>query len=55
LAAAANLIINASLAAWDIPLGWKWTCYILGGLPNGLGTSITPALSNLTPNAKQGL
>lgn len=33
----ANIIINASLAAWDIPLDWKWTCYILGGLPNGLG------------------
>ncbi|KAL2132717.1 hypothetical protein VTI74DRAFT_3455 [Chaetomium olivicolor] len=37
MAGTANLIINASLAAWDIPLGWKWTCYILGGLPNGLG------------------
>ena len=33
----ANIVINASLAAWDITLGWKWTCYILGGLPNGLG------------------
>ncbi|KAL2166465.1 hypothetical protein VTG60DRAFT_2749 [Thermothelomyces hinnuleus] len=37
VAASANLVINASLAAWDIPLGWKWTCYVLGGLPNGLG------------------
>lgn len=37
VAGVANIIINASLAAWNIPLGWKWTCYILGGLPNGLG------------------
>jgi ACS family pantothenate transporter-like MFS transporter len=36
-AGAANIVINASLAAWNIPLGWKWACYIMGGLPNGLG------------------
>ena len=31
----ANIIINASLTAWDIPLSRKWTYYILGGLSKG--------------------
>ncbi|KAJ5736905.1 major facilitator superfamily domain-containing protein [Penicillium malachiteum] len=39
-ASTANIIINASLAAWDINIGWKWTCFFLGGLPNGLGALI---------------
>lgn len=37
MAGMTNIIINASLTALNIPLGWKWTCYILGGLPTGLG------------------
>ncbi|OAQ59319.1 MFS transporter Liz1/Seo1 [Pochonia chlamydosporia 170] len=40
LAGTANIVINVSLAVWDIPLGWKWACYMLGGLPNGLGAVI---------------
>ncbi|KAG7287768.1 hypothetical protein NEMBOFW57_007283 [Staphylotrichum longicolle] len=31
-----NLITFASLAAWDIPEGWKWTCYYLAGQHVGL-------------------
>lgn len=25
-----------SLAIWDIPTGWRWTCYILAGCGGGL-------------------
>lgn len=31
-----NLIINISMAIWDIPLGWKWACFILQGLGGGI-------------------
>ncbi|UCK57142.1 hypothetical protein AFCA_000079 [Aspergillus flavus] len=31
-----NLICYVSLAVWDIPDGWKWTCYILAGAGYGL-------------------
>ena len=35
-----NLICYISLAYWDIPVGWKWTCYILMGSGYGLSTLI---------------
>lgn len=31
-----NIICYISLAVWDIPVGWKWACYILSGCGNGL-------------------
>lgn len=31
-----NIIFYVSLAIWDIPDGWKWTCFILGLLGVGL-------------------
>ncbi|KAK8238822.1 MFS general substrate transporter [Phyllosticta capitalensis] len=31
-----NMITYISLAVWDIPWGWHWTCYILAGLNSGL-------------------
>lgn len=31
-----NLICALSLAIWDIPVGWKWACFILGGAGYGL-------------------
>ncbi|KAG9741417.1 putative MFS transporter Liz1/Seo1, partial [Aureobasidium melanogenum] len=31
-----NIICYVSLAVWDIPVGWKWACYILSGCGNGL-------------------
>ncbi|KAI1100163.1 MFS general substrate transporter [Jackrogersella minutella] len=31
-----NIITNTSLAVWDIPLGWKWTCYIIGSIGGGI-------------------
>ncbi|KAE8321610.1 major facilitator superfamily domain-containing protein [Aspergillus sergii] len=31
-----NIICYVSLAVWDIPNGWKWTCYILAGAGYGL-------------------
>ncbi|KAI0479204.1 major facilitator superfamily domain-containing protein [Xylariaceae sp. FL0804] len=31
-----NIIIFSSLAAWEIPLGWKWACYLLGGVGGGI-------------------
>ncbi|KAI1505633.1 pantothenate transporter liz1 [Biscogniauxia marginata] len=31
-----NIITNASLAVWDIPLGWKWACYLLGLIGGGI-------------------
>jgi ACS family pantothenate transporter-like MFS transporter len=27
---------SASLAIWDIPIKWKWACYILSGFGGGL-------------------
>lgn len=24
------------MAAWTIPVGWKWTCYVLGGIGGGI-------------------
>ncbi|KAK8051104.1 hypothetical protein PG993_002489 [Apiospora rasikravindrae] len=35
-AGAALAVLNASLAAWDIPLGWKWACYVLGMMGGGV-------------------
>lgn len=32
----ANIITNASMAAWYIPNGWKWTCLILGSIGGGI-------------------
>ncbi|KAF5023037.1 hypothetical protein F66182_4921 [Fusarium sp. NRRL 66182] len=29
-------VLYASLAAWDIPDGWKWACFILIGLGGGI-------------------
>ncbi|KAL2871159.1 major facilitator superfamily domain-containing protein [Aspergillus lucknowensis] len=34
--AVSNIICYTSLAVWDIPVGWKWTCYILCGAGHGL-------------------
>ncbi|KAG9650711.1 putative MFS transporter Liz1/Seo1, partial [Aureobasidium melanogenum] len=31
-----NIICYVSLAVWDIPVGWKWACYILSGSGSGL-------------------
>ncbi|KAM7197904.1 Major facilitator superfamily domain containing protein [Rhypophila sp. PSN 637] len=31
-----NIIIYSSLAAWDIPDGWKWTCFLLSSLGGGI-------------------
>lgn len=31
-----NIICSASLAIWDIPIKWKWACYILSGFGGGL-------------------
>ncbi|KAI3085427.1 hypothetical protein CBS147339_1677 [Penicillium roqueforti] len=34
--ACVNIISYVSLAVWNIPLGWKWTCYIISGAGYGL-------------------
>ena len=34
--ACVNIISYVSLAVWDIPIGWKWTCYIICGAGFGL-------------------
>ncbi|KAJ5357031.1 Major facilitator superfamily domain general substrate transporter [Penicillium concentricum] len=34
--ACVNIISYVSLAVWDIPMGWKWTCYIISGAGYGL-------------------
>lgn len=34
--ASMNIITCASLAVWDISVGWKWACYILAGCGYGL-------------------
>lgn len=31
-----NIVCYVSLAIWNIPVGWKWTCYILAGCGYGL-------------------
>lgn len=31
-----NIVVYSSLAAWNIPLGWKWACYILAGFGGGI-------------------
>ncbi|KAF7157596.1 hypothetical protein CNMCM5623_001970 [Aspergillus felis] len=31
-----NIISYTSLAIWNIPIGWKWTCYIIAGAGYGL-------------------
>ncbi|KAF2025487.1 MFS general substrate transporter [Setomelanomma holmii] len=31
-----NIICSVSLAIWDIPVRWKWVCYILSGFGGGL-------------------
>lgn len=31
-----NFIINVSMTVWNIPVGWKWACYILQGLDGGI-------------------
>ncbi|KAH8166703.1 hypothetical protein CIB48_g1551 [Xylaria polymorpha] len=35
-AGAVNIATNTSLAVWDIPRGWKWGSYILGGISGGI-------------------
>lgn len=37
IATSANMILYTSMAVWNIPIGYKWTYYILSGLANGLG------------------
>ncbi|KAJ6024028.1 hypothetical protein N7540_004825 [Penicillium herquei] len=34
--ACVNIISYVSLAVWDIPMGWKWACYIICGAGFGL-------------------
>nr|XP_001396404.2 pantothenate transporter [Aspergillus niger CBS 513.88] len=36
IGACINIICYVSLAIWNIPTGWKWTCYILAGAGYGL-------------------
>ena len=36
IGACVNIICYVSLAVWDIPVGWKWACYILAGFGGGL-------------------
>ncbi|KAI0166727.1 MFS general substrate transporter [Hypoxylon sp. FL1284] len=31
-----NIVTNTSLAVWDIPVGWKWFCYIFGMIGGGI-------------------
>lgn len=31
-----NFVINVSMAVWNIPLGWKWACFILQGFGGGI-------------------
>jgi ACS family pantothenate transporter-like MFS transporter len=31
-----NILCSVSLAIWDIPIKWKWACYILSGFGGGL-------------------
>lgn len=31
-----NFVINLSLAIWNIPVGWKWACFILQGFGGGI-------------------
>ena len=31
-----NILCYTSLAVWDIPVGWKWACYIMSGSGGGL-------------------
>lgn len=31
-----NIMCSTSLAIWDIPIKWKWACYILSGFGGGL-------------------
>ncbi|KAF2171450.1 hypothetical protein M409DRAFT_18567 [Zasmidium cellare ATCC 36951] len=31
-----NVLCCVSLAVWDIPIGWKWACFILAGFGYGL-------------------
>ncbi|KAI0002300.1 MFS general substrate transporter [Xylariaceae sp. FL0662B] len=31
-----NIITNTSLAVWNIPIGWKWFCYIIGLIGTGI-------------------
>lgn len=30
------IIVNMSLAIWNIPTGWKWACFILAGCSSGI-------------------
>ncbi|KAN0075917.1 Major facilitator superfamily domain containing protein [Elaphomyces granulatus] len=32
-----NIVCYVSLAIWDIPINWKWGCFILAGASYGLG------------------
>lgn len=48
-----NIICYASLAIWNIPTGWKWTCYILSGAGYGLsGLLMAYVLSSPEANKK---
>ncbi|KAI1478007.1 MFS general substrate transporter [Daldinia eschscholtzii] len=31
-----SIIVNTSLAVWNIPTGWKWFCYIIGMIGGGI-------------------
>lgn len=32
-----NVICHLSLAVWDIPTWWKWTCFIAVGAGHAVG------------------
>lgn len=36
IGACMNIVCYSSLAIWDIPVSWKWACYILAGFGGGL-------------------
>lgn len=40
-----NIITNTSLAIWDIPVAWKWFCYIIGMIGGGI-SGLTFALAH---------
>lgn len=32
----ASIVVNSSLAAWNVPDRWKWACFMLAGLTSGI-------------------
>ena len=50
-----NIISSVSLAIWDIPVGWKWTCFIIAGAGGGLSgilfAYVAPYLCHIVPSS----